>query len=160
MLINVHMNAQVDNSTSYPKYLAACLYSFSRYVNWPEDKKTGDFVISVVGNKDVYSELQKMSNGKMVGNQPIVVKFSKTVGELSNNSQIVFLNKSQSSLAQKLESNGTLLVTEQEGFLQKGASVDFVNVDDVLKFEISKTNMSMQGLQLSSTLEKLSYRVI
>ena len=160
LFTNMGVFAQADNDVTYSKYLAACLYSFSRYVNWPIDKKNGDFMITVVGNKDVYNDLQQMTSGRMVGSQPIVVKFSKTANEVSNINHIVFLSVSQSNFAPKLETNGTLLVAEREGSVQKGASVDFVNVDDVIKFEISKTNMTKQGLQLSSFLEKLSYRVM
>lgn len=159
-LINVGIYAQADKNMTYSKYIAACLYSFSRYVNWPADKKSGDFVITVVGNKDVYNDLQQMIVGKMVGDQHIVVKYSRIASELNNNSQMIFLSENQSSGVQKLEANGTLVVSEQEGTVQKGASVDFVNVDDVVKFEISKTNMTRQGLQINSFLEKLSYRVI
>ena len=161
LLFTTSLNAQEVKVVSMPKYLASCLYSFSRYVNWPFDYKIGDFVIAVVGDKSVYTELQAMVNGKAVGVQPMVVKYYKSADEVTGYQHIIYLSESQSGNISKLvtrtASKGTLMVTEKEGMLKSGAAIDFVNVDGLMKFEMSKGNFDKYGLQVSSLLEKMAY---
>ena len=33
---------------------ANIIYRFTKYINWPDDRKTGDFVIGVVGDTPLY----------------------------------------------------------------------------------------------------------
>lgn len=154
--------AQEVKVVSLPKYLASCLYSFSRYVNWPFDYKVGDFVIAVVGDKNVYAELQTLVTGKTVGIQNMVVKFYKTTDEISGYHHIVYLSDNQSGslskLVSKLGGKGTLMVTEREGMLNSGAAIDFTEIDGMMKFEMSKGNFDKYGLQVSSFLEKMAYK--
>jgi len=159
--ISFSSNAQEVKVVSMPKYLASCLYSFSRYVNWPFDYKVGDFVIAVVGDKAVFAELQNMVTGKAVGVQPMVVKFYKSADEVTGYHHIIYLSEGQSNsisrIVSKAASKGTLMVTEKEGMLKSGAAIDFVNVDGLMKFELSKGNFDKYGLQVSSFLEKMAY---
>src|SRR6185503_208611 len=53
---------------------ANIVYHFTKYINWPEDKKTGDFIIGIVGDSPLYEELKSFVANKMAGNQKIVVK--------------------------------------------------------------------------------------
>ena len=45
------------------------LYSFTRYVQWPEESNTGDFDILVLGDSPILPELKKMADLKKVGIQ-------------------------------------------------------------------------------------------
>jgi hypothetical protein len=154
--------AQEVKVVSMPKYLASCLYSFSRYVNWPFDYKVGDFIIAVVGDKEVYIELQTMVTGKTVGIQNMEVRFYKSADEISGYHHIVYLSEEQSGalskVVSKLGGKGTLMVTEKEGMLKSGAAIDFTSVDGLMKFEMSKSNFDKYGLQVSSFLEKMAYK--
>jgi len=162
ILINSSALAQEVKVVSMPKYLASCLYSFSRYVNWPFDYKLGDFIIAVVGDKSVYTELQAMVAGKTVGIQNMVVKYYKSADEVSGYHHIVYLSDSQSGalakVVSKLGGKGTLMVSEREGMLNSGAAIDFTEVDGLMKFEMSKGNFDKYGLQVSSFLEKMAYK--
>ena len=162
LLLGFSSIAQEVKIVSMPKYLASCLYSFSRYVNWPFDYKAGDFVIAVVGDKSVYTELETMVAGKTVGAQNMVVKFYKTANDIAGFNHIIYFSECQSSFLPKIVSKtggkGTLMVTEKEGMLNSGAAIDFTNVDGLMKFEMSKINFDKYGLQVSSFLEKMAYK--
>lgn len=162
LLIAFSTFAQDVKVVSMPKYLASCLYSFSRYVNWPFDYKVGDFVIAVVGDKSVFNELQTMVTGKTVGIQNMVVKFYKSADEINGYHHIIYLSEDQSSslakVVAKTGGKGTLMVTEREGMLKSGAAIDFTSVDGLMKFEMSKGNFDKYGLQVSSFLEKMAYK--
>src|SRR4051812_29283167 len=53
---------------------ANIIYRFTKYINWPDDKKSGDFIIGVVGETPLYEELKNFTSNKSVAGQPIVVK--------------------------------------------------------------------------------------
>src|SRR5689334_23009706 len=53
---------------------ANIIYHFTKYINWPADKKTGEFVIGVVGDTPLYDELKNITSKRSAAGQPIVVK--------------------------------------------------------------------------------------
>ena len=53
----------------------------------------------------------------------------------------------------------TLLVTEYEGALDDGAVVNFVRVNNLLKYELSLANANKHGVVVGLTLRNLAHRV-
>src|SRR5262245_52408829 len=53
---------------------ANIVYHFTKYINWPDHKKSGDFVIGIVGDSPLYHELKAFIENKTVGAQRIIVK--------------------------------------------------------------------------------------
>jgi hypothetical protein len=53
----------------------------------------------------------------------------------------------------------TLVVTEYEGALEDGAVVNFVRVNNLLKYELSLANAATHGVVVGLTLRNLAYRV-
>jgi hypothetical protein len=145
---------------SMPKYLSNCLYNFSRNINWPEENKSGDFVITIVGDKEVFTEMTKLTQNMRVGLQPIVVKFFNSVNEVSGYQQIVFVDNWQSNriatLVQKTTGSHTLIVSETEGLIDKGSMINFIPVNGVMKFEMNKESLRKNSLMASSVLEKMA----
>ena len=61
------------------KIKAVFLYNFTKYFEWPDNKKTGNFIIYVVGkNENVIAELKGLATKKKVGNQDIEIKSTLT----------------------------------------------------------------------------------
>ncbi len=159
-VISTPMKSQDVKIVSMSKYLSNCLFNFSRNINWPEENKTGNFTITIVGDKELYQEMSKLTQNMKVGMQPIVVKYFSTVSELSGYQQMVFVDSWQSgkigSLAAKLGGAHTLIVSEADGTLEQGAAITFVPVDGVMKFQINKENLRKNNLMASSVLEKMA----
>ena len=145
---------------SMSKYLSNCLYNFSRNINWPEENKSGDFVITIVGDKEVFTEMTKLTQNMKVGLQPIVVKFFNSVNEVSGYQQIVFVDNWQSNkisaLVQKTAGSHTLIVSETEGLIDKGSMINFIPINGVMKFEMNKESLRRNNLMASSVLEKMA----
>ncbi|MBK9419151.1 MAG: YfiR family protein [Flavobacteriales bacterium] len=53
----------------------------------------------------------------------------------------------------------TLLVTEYDGALEDGAVVNFVRVNNLLKYELSLANANKHGVVVGLTLRNLAHRV-
>src|SRR5690606_1971073 len=66
------------------KLKAVVLYSFTRYVMWPEAASTGDFVIKVLGESSFESELKVMAQSKKVGNRAIKVNRIEDIADVSD----------------------------------------------------------------------------
>ncbi|NJO68150.1 MAG: YfiR family protein [Bacteroidetes bacterium] len=49
-----------------------------------------------------------------------------------------------------------MIVTSSEGLLTYGAGINFIPVDGLMKFEISKGNISKRNLEIHSWLEKMA----
>jgi hypothetical protein len=149
------LQARAQNASSVQ---ANIIYRFTKYINWPDDKRTGDFVIGVVGDAPLYDELKIFIANKTAAGRPFVIKqFSGTAA--AYNCHILFVCEDESAnvkrIAAKTAGTPTLLVTEAEGLSHKGACINFVIIDDHLKLEINKTNIENRRLGIASELLNL-----
>jgi hypothetical protein len=104
--------------------------------------------------------MTKLTQNMRVGLQPIVVKFFNSVNEVSGYQQIVFVANWQSNkinaMVQKTAGSNTLIVSETEGLIDKGSMINFIPVNGVMKFEMSKEGLRKNNLMASSVLEKMA----
>lgn len=141
---------------------ANIIYHFTKYVNWPEDKKSGDFIIGIVGDSPLYDELKSFVSNKTAGSQKIVIK-KMPANAAAYSCNILFISEDESKCLKKIAAvtNGAavLLVTESEGLARKGACINFTIVDDRLKLEINKVNIEQHNLNIASELLNLGILV-
>jgi hypothetical protein len=138
---------------------ANIIYHFTKYINWPDEKKSGDFVIAVIGDSPLFEKLKTLIGvNKSVGGQRIVVR-KYAASTQSFNCHILFIGEDESSMLKKIAAGTTassiLLVTESEGLARKGACINFVIVDDRLKLEINKKNIEQRDLGIATELLNL-----
>lgn len=140
-----------------PEYAvhANIIYRFTRYIDWPEHKKSGDFVIGIVGESPLYDFLKALVAGKTVGHQKIIVKALSPSSDLSG-CHILFISENESHYFKKIATRTTgiplLLVTESEGLARRGACVNFIITEDHLKLEINKKNIEQRQLSIATEL--------
>lgn len=140
---------------------AAFIYNFATLVDWPSNRKTGEFVIAVYGDEPVYNELKKRYSVKSVGSQKVkVIKYNSS-SEISK-SHILFVGEKKksdvSTCKSKTNAYNTLLVTEVKGGLSKGAVINFIGPSGV-NYEISKSNAKKNKLVIASRLLNLAKNV-
>ncbi|MFQ3575885.1 MAG: YfiR family protein [Cytophagales bacterium] len=159
LLICLIFILSVNTSFSQAKYkiYAGFINHFTKYVQWPANTKTGDFVIAIVGDCPIATDLQPLS-GKTVGSQSIVVKTFKKASEITA-AHIIFLPEQSKSAAAEVDkiakTMNALFVTEFDGGAKKGADINFVEIEGKLKFEISNANNEAHGLKVAAELKKL-----
>ena len=159
-LINVMLLSFFHGKAQQNDYAvqANIIYHFTKYIDWPEDKKTGDFTIGIVGDSPLVDELKNSVVNKMVGDQRIVIK-KFAGGAPSYNCQILFISEEASGSIKRIAAvtanTSTLLVTELEGLAHKGSCINFIIVDDHLKLEINKTNIEKRNLNIATELLSL-----
>ena len=133
------------------------VYKFTQYIEWPN--KTGDFVIGVVGNSPILAELEAIAASKKVDTRTIVVKKMSSSADLSG-CNMVFVSENQgsslASISSKLAGKPILIVSETNGGAKKGAGINFIIIEDKMKFELNKAAIEKQGLKVSGDLTKLA----
>jgi len=137
---------------------ANIIYHFTKYIDWPASKKTGDFIIGVYGDSPLYDELKKNVANKMVGSQKILVKKIGSI-DATQKTHIVFVSEEMSGSIKKISTEtkdySVLVVSEQEGFAKRGSCINFIIESERLKLEINQTNIEQRNLSIASELLQL-----
>jgi len=146
------------------KYITLYVYNFTKYIEWPDEYKEGDFIIDVLGHKSVYTGLKKMLEQKQRGAQNFVVNNPTEVSQINEDCHILFVGHWQSNklkdALEKVGDKGTLVVTEKGGLLEKGAAINLVVKNQKIAFEVKKSNISKYNLTYSTDLTSLAERVV
>jgi hypothetical protein len=139
------------------------LYNFIKNVDWPEDRKKGDFVVGIVGDKVLYQQMNSTYAGKLINEQKLVFEYFDAVSSASS-VHILYVSPEKSkdiaANAKKLRDSKTLVVSDKDGLLQDGAMINFVIANNKLAFEISKTNADKAKLIIGPSLTKMATAVI
>ena len=146
-----------QHETDY-KIHANIIYRFTKYIDWPANKKSGDFTIGIIGDSPLYDDLKSLSADKKVGNQKIVViKMSPSAN--SYNCHILFIGEEESGSLKRIANltagASILIVSESDGLARKGSCINFITVDERLKLEINKNNVEQRNLLIASELLEL-----
>jgi hypothetical protein len=143
------------------KMRAVFLYNFTKYFDWTDSKKVGNFIVYVVGKNDnLINELKNLAGKKKVGNQDIEILNTPSFDPKIASNIIYFtpdpVLKPVSDAASKNKNKGTLVVAEATGACKTGASINFIIVENKLKFEYSKTTAVKAGLKTSEDFKALA----
>jgi hypothetical protein len=150
---------KIYSQTSIAEAQAIFIYNFTRLIEWPPDAKTGDFVIGVYGSTELFNQLKTYTNGKVVGSQPIkVLKFNYMTDITKCHILFVTFSKTKDmpTVMGVISSNRTLVITEKKGGINEGSAINFVIVEDKLKFEVKVSNAAKNGLKVHSNLENMA----
>jgi len=144
------------------KFQSIFIYNFSKYVKWPDSMNAGKFVIGVIGSSAMQNELKTMAATKNVNGLPIEVRQFNSAAEVKD-CHILYLASSESGKIDQIvaQTNGKsiLIVTDKPGLAEKGASINFVEVDGKIKFELSHQNAEQRGLKVAGSLSSLAILV-
>jgi hypothetical protein len=135
------------------------VFNFTKYVQWPDHTATGEFVIGVIGNADVFKTLETWYGGKPRGSKTYVIKKFNSSAEVSD-CHVLFIDKSKSgefdAVNAKVQGKGTLLITDKNGLGEKGSGINFKTVDNKLKFELNQKAIETANLKVSGALSSMA----
>lgn len=141
------------------KYHSIFLYNFSKYIKWPNDPETGEFVIGVLGSSPIIEDLQEMAANKKVNGNPIkIVEFKSAEGVQA--CHILYVTANESNKIDQISDNTSgapvLIVTDKPGLAHKGSIINFIEIDGKIKFELNERNAEAHNLKVSSSLVTLA----
>jgi YfiR/HmsC-like len=158
-LIAIFFASAAYMQTSIPKAQSLFIYNFSRLIEWPANYRTGDFIIGVLGTTEVAGELETYTKGKKVGAQSIQIMRYKTPAEIQQ-CHILFVpfvrTKQLPEVMASLGTKSTLVIAEKTGALSEGAAINFVILEDKMKFELKPENANKCGIKFSAKLQEMS----
>lgn len=135
------------------------VFNFAKYVQWPDHNASGEFVIGVIGNTDVYNTLNTWYGGKPRGSKTYVIKKFNSAAEVTDCS-VVYIDKTKSgefdAVKAKISNKGTLLITDKNGLGLKGSGINFKSEGDKLKFELNQKVLESANLKVSSSLASMA----
>ena len=142
------------------KVKAIFLYNFSKHVEWPETMADGRFTIGIYGDYPaVKDELEKMSKIKRRGDRSFEILTFDAMDQLVP-THILYVVKNSGTdieaISSKLGDSSTLLVTEEDGFIMKGAHINLYYENNKQKMELNPASFDRRGLKVSSQLVSIS----
>jgi len=145
-------------STDVERAKSKFIYNFTKFFQWPNSERSGDFVIGVMGSNNLYNDLQDYTQGKKVITQDITVKKFSNADDV-NNCHLLFVSKYKVGQLDKLSdkaTSNTLLISDSDRGIDKGAAINFVLVGNRLRFEFAASNAMNSGLKFSSRIKDMA----
>lgn len=140
---------------------AAFLYNFARFVDWPtkvSSDPNAPMIIGILGRDPFGSEIDRAIEGKSVNGHRLTVKRFSTL-EAYQYCHILFVSSSErNNLARILAavaSNSVLTVSETDRFAHVGGIINFITIENRIRFEINQAAAARAGLKISSKLLSL-----
>lgn len=139
---------------------AVFLYSFGRYVQWPQQPKK-QFVIGVLGEVSEHfaQAIHRVAATRTIDRKLITVRRFEAVDEVQD-CQILFVTDSiseeeQNALLESHKTRPVLLVGESPGFAQRGGVINFYLNGSTVRFEINGEAAHRRKLKLDAKLLNL-----
>jgi hypothetical protein len=131
------------------------MYNFTKYLEWPESYRQGDFIITVLGESALINELKIIAEKKKVGFQPIIIQKITSLDQI-NKCHIIYIPESKTSqineIKNKLSSSSTVIIADNPGSIAKGAGINYVVNSGKQVFEISKSNLEQHNIKVGADL--------
>jgi len=142
---------------------AVFIYNFTKYMNWMDSEPSSTFDIAVVGDSQIAEPLRLVAQKRRVNQKDIHIKLFKDPDQIDQ-CHILFIPESKKKqlnrIIDNIQDKNTLVISEIEGALSSGVMINFLIVEDRIKFEINLKSMKKSGFQPSSELLKLAVRII
>ena len=156
LFVSLSLPAQTSRDKQYA-FKAAFLFRFMEYIDWPGGSKTGAFNFAVLGRSPLTSQMLTIANEQKVKNTKMVVREYATLDEVTN-CQLLFVPENcpipLEVILARFANRPVLIVSEKEGFADKGAHINFILSDTKLKFEFNLKAIDDVGIKVSSNLLK------
>lgn len=158
LMLSGSMQRAWANEEAEYRIKAAFLCKFGNYVDWPEAVPAladPSFVIGVMGNAGVAEAVTAAAGGQAVNGRPITVRRVER-SDAVQGLNILFVARSHAARLSEalaaLKDQPVLVVTEQEAGLPAGSMVNFVIVDDKVKFDLAPASAERSHLRISARL--------
>ena len=156
--------AQTADSGDSSEYLikAGFIYNFANLMQWPGNTFPGPdspIVIGILGTDSSGGILDEVLAGKKVNGRPFAVKHLKRGADLKG-CNIVFVSASETAhldeILHLIKNMPILTIGETPSFAQRGGIINFIVVDDKIRFEVNVEAAKQADISISSRLLALA----
>jgi hypothetical protein len=152
--------ARADSDAAIAEYRikAAFLFKFLGFIDWPPasfERADAPFVIGVMGAGTLGNELEQIASGRQVNGHPVRVRLLGR-GDSAAGLQVLFVGRAETArlntVAATADGVPILVVSESDGALAQGSAINFVVVDDKVRFDVALRPINRAGLKISARL--------
>jgi len=158
-----------QDETTFKEYdvKAVWLIAFLRFIDWPADamSKSDTITIGIFGDQPVPSQFALALDTPVKGKKLVI----RSIRELQEDTVlsdclILFIDanhiESLETIIGLVDTKSVLTVSETDAFLENGGIVNFVIVNDQIRFEINQVAAQKSGLRIPSQLLRRAHKVI
>ena len=145
---------------------AAFIYKFGGFVEWPVRafaRADSVFTIGVLGADTVAAELEPLVAGRTVQGRPVSVHKLKR-GDPLTGLHLLFVGQSEAPRLGEIlgaaKGQPLLVVTESEDALTRGSMINFITVEDKVRFDVALPQAERGQLRISARLLGVARKVI
>lgn len=140
------------------KAQANFIYNFTKFFDWPQTEKSGDFIIGVLGSKSLFTDLQNVTAGRKNVTQNIVIKYFKNDNEISK-CHVIYVDALKSNSLMNIHNKTgvhCLIISNSNSAIAKGAAIEFILDNERLKYGFSQENALKHGLKFHSKVSEMA----
>ena len=144
---------------------AAYLFTFGRFVGWPERDPAHDpasFVICILGNDPFGAALDSTVAGATLQGRSVIARRLTSTREAAS-CHVLFISASEerqlATIVQEIGHAGVLTVSDMPRFVGRGGMIQFLTSGSRVRFEIDLQPAQEAGLTLSSDLLRVASAV-
>src|SRR6266513_4072073 len=158
--------AQADAQADEYRVKAAFLYKFGSYIEWPSRSFAGTdspVTIGVMGADTLADELAQIVTGRNVNGRPVVVRRLRPGDPIAGLHMLFIGGSDRGWLAEILAAargRALLTVTESEEGLELGSVINFVVIEDKVRFDVAPPPAESGGLKISARLLGVARKVV
>lgn len=159
MLILTGFTPQLQTRAKEYDLKAAYICNITKFIYWDSAISGNEFIIGVINSSPIYEPLVEIAKTKTLYDKKIIVKqFTKP--EEIDRCNILFIPENTSIPLSKIldqaRSKNILTISEHEGYGQMGSAINFVTINNNLKFEVNLKTLEALGLKASAQFLKLA----
>ena len=141
---------------------AVYLYNFAKFIDWPPGaEKNSPFTVCVLGRDPFGSVLDETLAGDSVGSRKPVARRIASAAETK--CEILYISASEAGRVKQvlasIDKPGILTVSDVPDFTANGGMIQFVLMDNKIRFEVNLAAAEKAGLTVSSQLLKVATAV-
>ena len=138
---------------------AMFVLNFMKYVEWPEQDISQDFVIGVAGDSEIVEALQKLTVNRKENRKIIIEKVNPLV---EGNYRILIITRHEKNRIEewsKKYQGKQILIISDECRNTNFSAINLINIQNKIRFEINNSQARLGGIKISSRLAELAVSV-
>lgn len=148
-----------ETQAQYDKYKALYIYNFTKRIDWPEEKKEGDFIMGVLGRNNIVNHLKVFTQNRKVLNQPIEVRHYQSADAIDSCHLLFIAARYEPKipmLVERFKEHPVLIITEKG---DANGDINFVETEKALLFQINSESIRNKKLKVSQSLINLGIEI-
>jgi hypothetical protein len=140
---------------------ALFIYNFTKQIEWPSSNlNKPTFQICVINDLEIADKLNEIVKGRKFSDKNFEVKNISKIKEAIG-SQILFIPRSKwkkiESEINSISHDGLLIITEEKNIPNSFSSINLIEINEQMRFEINQNTTKKQNLKISNSLIKLAF---